>query len=173
MHCGQGRGVVAAGVGYNRWFRCMLLVYSVLDGEWIHTQVTNKSYAISCAISFVARWGRRHNGTRGKQVSKQAKINCTTTQRKKRMRNCLPLIAARPHCLAPHIHNSKAWGSSSIKASIRSVGPKPGNSLTAKRKKIYYIPSNGSYNANNTHYNDSYQGHWRGKTQATTNRQAI
>ena len=35
----------------------MLLVYSVWEGEWIHTQVTNKSYAISFAISFVAGWG--------------------------------------------------------------------------------------------------------------------
>ena len=37
----------------------MLLVYSVWEGEWIHTQVTNKSYAISLAIFFVGGLGKQ------------------------------------------------------------------------------------------------------------------
>ena len=58
----------------------------------------------------------------GEEVSRQVTTNNTTTQHKKKIQHCLPLMAARPHCLTPRSHNSKASGSSSILASKPLAG---------------------------------------------------
>ena len=44
-------------------FMCMLLVCSVWEGEKTHTGVTNKSYPISFAPSYVWGWGSRLSRT--------------------------------------------------------------------------------------------------------------
>ena len=87
----------------------------------MHTWVTNKSYQISFAVSFVEGWGGGGANRAGEEVSRQVTTNSTTTQHKKKMRHCLPLMAARPHCLMPRSHNSNASGSSSIHASRPSA----------------------------------------------------
>ena len=105
---------------------CQFAVCGRVRG-YIHTWVTNKSYQISFALSFVGGGGANRAG---EEVSKQVATDSTTTQHKKKIRHCLPLMAARLHCLTPRSHNCKAWGSSSIQASRTSTGSRRCNVQT-------------------------------------------